>query len=1104
MPPSLQLLGIAALQLPDGSRHVLERKDAGLCAYLALEGATPRGRLAALLWPKVDDEKARTNLRQRLARLRRLAPTLITEDHGVLRLEDKIAADAAASFVGEGRALLLETHTYDDCAEFAEWLESKRSDALARRSRDYAGRLAALRGSDPEAALQLALDWIAFDPRNEDAHRQLIELHYLRGDIGTARKAYDDCVAMLRRVYAAEPAEPTAWLGRQLQAATLPKTRAQSGSVPLSLLRPPRIVGRDAELRLATEAVERRATVVLVGDAGIGKSRLLDHLLDSAAGTRVRFRCRQSDALQPRRALARFLLAVQGVSRPPLDDDTARELARLLPDYGPPPEPMTSAAEVQRLHEAVARYLDVCHAAAGPLLLAFDDLQFADPASIDALKSCLRPDAAAKGGAPLFVLATRRLGGSWQAGDLLKWLEKFSEAEAIMLEALGSSATRQLISDLDLPTEGYLRMAETLHRHSGGNPAMLLETLRAMVSRTESAASSITGLPIPASLSEALDERMAGLSNTAAQLARLAAVSGQEFSSDLAQHTLAVPRIALAPALRELAGAQILRDDAFTHDLLGEAILDSLPAAEREHLHLQVASYLQDRACSAALVAHHLLAARDEASALPHLRKAEAEARQAQRPDECGRLLEEIAGIELRLGNRTAAAAALGECFAMYMGTSFIDDANRVFEQWSAVASTPVERLLLHAQRAKQQANFKYLDVAMEHANEAILIIESTPELPDEALAEAYVGVCPALAFTGGALRAAQLGEQLEPRLKGASAPARVAYLKGRGSALNGIGRTAEAVGLLQTVVALHESGVDTISEWDTRMRLASYLTAAGQAQDAVLAARRSIDAGSRQPHFPTMTSTAHFVLAGALLVLGEYREALSYVVARRDYFRRTGWRADGVTSTRLALLLLHLGKPEAALSELAELQRDRMGAVDEADAELVAAQVAQALGKDARPHLDRVEALAGQLPNRATLLRGTLLQTAARNPNEALQLAEDAVRQARERGWETLIRSASIVGAHSAVRARSAGRAQWFAELCEEYGERCDPLIGYGPEHWWAASRAWALVDRNDRAAASHARAREWVQRRLRDHVPDEFREAFFGQPINRAILAE
>src|SRR5882672_12518215 len=90
----LLLLGEPRLLLVDGSAHTLERKDAALLALLAVDGATPRGKAASLLWPDVDDDAARNNLRQRLHRLRkRAARDVAISLNDVLRLADDVVHD---------------------------------------------------------------------------------------------------------------------------------------------------------------------------------------------------------------------------------------------------------------------------------------------------------------------------------------------------------------------------------------------------------------------------------------------------------------------------------------------------------------------------------------------------------------------------------------------------------------------------------------------------------------------------------------------------------------------------------------------------------------------------------------------------------------------------------------------------------------------------------------------------------------------------------------------------------------------------------------------------------------------------------------------------
>ncbi|HXF47291.1 MAG TPA: hypothetical protein VNK91_14340, partial [Burkholderiaceae bacterium] len=115
------LLGAAGRVILGGDCALdLEPKDALLLAYLAVEGPTPRGRLATLLWPDVDEERARGNLRQRLLRLRRATGVELVVGQAVVRLADGIAHD-----LSEGAELLARLDL-SQAGGLAEWLEERR------------------------------------------------------------------------------------------------------------------------------------------------------------------------------------------------------------------------------------------------------------------------------------------------------------------------------------------------------------------------------------------------------------------------------------------------------------------------------------------------------------------------------------------------------------------------------------------------------------------------------------------------------------------------------------------------------------------------------------------------------------------------------------------------------------------------------------------------------------------------------------------------------------------------------------------------------------------------------------------------------------------
>lgn len=1046
------------------------------------------------------------NLRQRLSRLRKSAGAVVLDDRGVLGLAPQWAVDTGqgAAQITARSEVLLATHDYDDCAEFADWLEAQRTaQRLALRSA-LTAEVMRLRETDPDRALQTAQSLLALEPESEDAYRLLIELYYLRGDTASALAAYGKCREMLRRVYGVAPAGETEALVHRLRATPRPPDESEARPIPLALLRPPRMIGRADALAAGRRALAARHVLVIAGESGIGKTRLIEELFAEAPGRKLHFRARPADALQPWGALRRLCRALIEAFEPALADQTQRELARLVPALGPAPEPISSPGELAGLHGAVCSLVDACHRRGG-LLLAFDDLQFADVATVDALRAVMRPEAAASGEAAAVIVATRAEGGSWQAKDLVASLDASPHAQAVLLRPLRLQDTRDLLSDV-APDDGrWRRMAPALQKHCGGNPAFLLESLKTMLLGSAEAQTD-AGLPFPSSVQTALAQRLERLSETAREVVELAAVAGSVFSLELASHALALPRIALAPALREVEAAQIMRGDAFVHDLVEDAALRSVSAARRERLHLQVADFLQLAGAAPGLVAHHLVHAGDERGALPFLRRAVNAAEQSLRPDEAARLLEDIARIELAVGDRAAGVDALANAFSMYMATSFVDDANRIFEQWSALAESPSQRLLLHARRAQQQAGFNYVDEALRQAESALGIVARhddafTPEL----LAETFLATVPALVNAGHALRAAALARRIEPRLDLSRPVAELAYRKGLGSALDAIGRRAKAIEALRRAVALHEAGVERVSEWDTRKRLASYLTHAGRHREAADESQRAIEVGRKQPHFPTSTGTAHYTRAIALAALGEYEAALHYMTSRRDYFRRTGWRADPSVGCRLALLYLHLGAPDLARAELpAELDLARAKASDRALHAFAGAALARAVGQPLRPPLRALLEGEFALNGEEDLLKARVLLAGERTDESACEEASAAFERACALDLVPVAREAAIAASHAALALGHVERAVGFARFAVEHARFCCVDTGYLPAAWWAGYQAFAAAGESAAARECVHLGCEWIERAAANHVPAELRGSFHSaNPVNQALLA-
>ncbi len=592
----LHLSGVPGVQGFGAGTVALAPRDAALLAWLALEGPTPRTRLAQLLWPDSEPEAARNTLRQRLFQLRRQFGDALVAGHATLALADGVGHD------------LFEAHevlagvAHDIGGEFATWLAQQRE---RRQSRVRASLVElcemAEQAHDHADALSHARELLALEPMSEEAHRRVMRLHYLMGDRAAALLAFDRCEQVLKDEVGARPSEETLQLLRTLEDAR-PSAPIHKGGqrFPVALARPPRLVGRDAELAQALAALETRRRVVLVGEAGMGKSRLLAEIaLHQASRGRpvLVVQARPGDAAVPYATLARCLRALLREVPQVLDDAPREELARLLPEIG---VPVSRSQDVQRVLllggvqavlERAAEHIDG---------LVLDDLHFIDEASAQMLRAALCGSAAAAGLA--IALATRPEPHA-AADALVGSVEAETQAPRVLLTPLDQPALVALVESLALPELDAQALAPQLLRHTGGNPLFVLETLKvALAGRAEGQA---LKLSIPAGVGQIIERRLALLSPDAIALARLAAMAGADFSIELAEHLLQTPALRLADAWNQLEAAQVLRGLQFAHDLVFDAVLRSVPAPIARHSHAALARWLEQHAGEPLRIARH-------------------------------------------------------------------------------------------------------------------------------------------------------------------------------------------------------------------------------------------------------------------------------------------------------------------------------------------------------------------------------------------------------------------------------------------------------------------------------------------------------------------
>ncbi len=648
----VEISGADPAQLRGSSRAV------SLLAYLAFHSEIPQSRahLAGVLWPDSEGAQARTNLRRELHHLRALLGerTCLQVDGSSLCwrsdpdvvvdvLEFRTAYHDTIAAIGSSHRDGVEAHGGRALALFRgpflagcydDWALAVREE-LRRTCVDLCDKVVGywLTHGDPASALVFARRRVLLDDLDEPGYRLLMKAQRATGDRAGAMRTYHRCASVLERELGIGPSPQTrAELDAALARTHRKRDDASIGATETSLLSlSPELVGREPErawLESAWEAAQSRpGFLVVTGEAGVGKTRLMSEFAD-AVGTRDTLvagtRCFAATGAAPLAPVADWL------RHPHLQAAIARlepvwldEVRRLVPEGESPAAPgngvraKVDAWQRLRFFEGLARAF---LAVGRPLLLTVDDLQWCDKATMSWLSFLM----SYAGSAPLLVAATARedeLG----RGDLAAALHDMrgaGQADVRRIDNLSSSDTSQLARRLAgrAVTDDELGL---LMSATAGNPFYLLEALRA--------ATSSPGRIDATGLQDVLTGRFARLSGTAQELLALAAAVGRDFTIDLLIEASDLEEGAVVRVVDELWRQRILHEHGrgydFAHDLLRTAAYEAISPPRRWLLHRRLAQALEllyaDRidAVAAQLAEQYDRSSRPE-RALPHYERA--------------------------------------------------------------------------------------------------------------------------------------------------------------------------------------------------------------------------------------------------------------------------------------------------------------------------------------------------------------------------------------------------------------------------------------------------------------------------------------------------
>lgn len=398
----------------------------------------------------------------------------------------------------------------------------------------------------------------------------------------------------------------------------MPEAGAESYQQPGALTCPV-LVGRAHELaqlaRLLTDTKRGRGALVLVaGEAGAGKSRLLRELLPEAKNQGFEIlvgHCFERDADFP---FAPFIDAFRQLLSERANEDPrtifgpeARVLVELLPELGRPfgtsgeGGSLPPEQEKRRWFEALGS-LFIRLSIRQPVLLILEDLHWADATSLELLELLSRRLASAR----VLTLGTRRTDEPCPSLErcLLTLRRERLVRHELLLPLLSKDDVDQMLQAL-LPTFPSPVAGAIVHSRTGGNPFFVEELVATaqLGGRQAGWLASIEDPAIPNTVTQAVLRRLDGLGGSAERVVNMAAVIGSRVDIDILTEVSGLPEAEVLDALDKLNERHILveqqprgrtrRELRFRHDLTREAIRDRLLLPRRRSMHGIVADALE-------------------------------------------------------------------------------------------------------------------------------------------------------------------------------------------------------------------------------------------------------------------------------------------------------------------------------------------------------------------------------------------------------------------------------------------------------------------------------------------------------------------------------
>ncbi len=816
--------------------------------------------------------------------------------------------------------------TLRDSPNFDEW-QFFQSESLRRELAGALERLAYLHSAQEEfePAITAARRWLALDPLHEPAHRYLMQLYTWSGQRAAAMRQYRECVRILDQELGVSPLEETTQLYQIIQenrdlpppvALSLPSSTPKANKERAAPLRTvslsPQLssyplVGRSVEWATLLDVYSAIGVdghfIILEGEAGVGKTRLAEEFLTyvwARGGATIAARCYEGEmnlAYGPFIEGLRAAVAEPGRSGG-LTDLPAywlSEATRLLPElasmfpYLPPAPPLDNPGAQSRFFEGLSQVILSLSRSPQPGVLFFDDLHWADEASLDLLTYLVRR----LRGRPLCILVTWRseqLSVSHHLQHLLVEAQRAGLATRLRLPRLSRSAVMELVRSITAAgVEPSETLGERLYGETEGLPFFLVEYLATMVQGTEADGSNWS---MPGSVRDLLHSRLATVSETGWQLLTTAAIIGRPFGFDLLREVSGRGEEETVTALEGLMAQGLITEMSenieergpsydFSHEKLRSLVYEETSLARRRLLHRRVAEAIVTRSrgqreigwLASQIAQHYRLAGQDMAAAayfklageyartlyanaegLAHFRSALALGHpQAAVLHEAIGDLQTLSGEYGKALTSYETAAALGGSEVLGRLEHKLGEVHHRRGEWELAEShfqaaldalgqegSSGERARLYADWSRTAHQRNQTDRALELARRALELAEAAADVRALAQTHNILGI---LANSEGNLEKARyhLQQSLNLAERLDDPAARVAALNNLALAYGASGEVKRALELAEAALALCASQGDRHREAALHNNLADLLYTVGQSETAMTHLKQAV-----------------------------------------------------------------------------------------------------------------------------------------------------------------------------------------------------------------------------------------------------------------------